>query len=48
MKFMFSAEKIPLVPAMALCFNVVVNLYDKHHLNLDKFQLFVELFLICP
>ena len=33
---------------MIPCFKAVVNIEDKHPLNLDKFQLCVELLLNCP
>ena len=47
MKLMFLIGKIPLVPAMIFCIKVVVIMEDRHPLNLDKFHLFVKLFLIC-
>ena len=43
MKLLFSVDKIPLVPTMTLCFKAVVNMEDKHPLNLDKFHLCVKL-----
>ena len=44
-----SVEKqIPLVPTRTLCIKAVVNMEDKHPLNLDKFHLFVKLFFSCP
>ena len=48
MKLMFSVETIPLVPTMDLCINPVANIEDKHPLNLNKFHIFVKLFLSCP
>ena len=45
---MFRVENIPLVPTMTLCINAVVKIEYKHPLNLDKFHLFVKLFLSCP
>ena len=42
------SRKIPLVPTMTFCINAVVNIEDKHPLNLDKFHLIVKLFLSCP
>ena len=42
MKLLFSVDKkIPLVPTMTLYFKAVVNMEDKHPLNLDKFHLCV-------
>ena len=41
-------KKIPLVPTRTLCIKAVVNMEDKHPLNLVKFHLFVKLFLSCP
>ena len=47
MKLMSSVEKIPLVPKLTLCINAIVNIEDKHPLNLDRFHKFVKLFLGC-
>ena len=41
MNFLFSVDKNPLVPTMTLCFKAVVNMENKHPLNLDKFNLCV-------
>ena len=43
-----SVNKIPWVPTMTLCFEIVVNMEDKHTLNLDKFRLYAKLLLSCP
>ena len=42
MELKFSVEKITLVPTMTLCIKTVVNMEDKHPLNLNKFNLFVK------
>ena len=39
MELNFSVVKIPLVPTMTLCIKTVVNLEDKHPLNLNKFHI---------
>ena len=48
MKLLFSVERNSLGPLMTLCFKAVVNMEDKHPLNLDKFHLCVTLLLSCP
>ena len=48
MKLLFSIDKNPLGPTITICFKAVVNMEDKHPLNLDKFHLCIKMLLSCP
>ena len=48
MKLLFSVDKKPIDPTMALCFKAAVNMVDKHPLNFDKFHICVKVLLSCP